>query len=79
MDYDLTIIPDEITVTGMVVGIGLGTSFPAIRAGPVDARRRRGGLLGGDDRAAGRGGLLTQLVRLAGSLASGARRWVSAT
>jgi len=27
MDYDLTVIPDEVTVTGMILGLGLGTLF----------------------------------------------------
>jgi leader peptidase (prepilin peptidase)/N-methyltransferase len=35
IDYDLTIIPDQITVTGMVVGIGAGTLWPEIRSAPA--------------------------------------------
>jgi leader peptidase (prepilin peptidase)/N-methyltransferase len=31
IDYDLTIIPDQITVTGMIVGIGMGTLWPQVR------------------------------------------------
>jgi leader peptidase (prepilin peptidase)/N-methyltransferase len=34
IDYDLIIIPDEITVTGMVIGIGFGTLWPDIRPSP---------------------------------------------
>jgi leader peptidase (prepilin peptidase)/N-methyltransferase len=35
IDYDLTIIPDEITVPGMVVGVGVGTLWPQIRPAPA--------------------------------------------
>ena len=35
IDYDLMIIPDQITVTGMVVGIGLGTLWPQVRPAPA--------------------------------------------
>src|SRR5262249_36287585 len=31
IDYDLTIIPDQITLPGMLIGVGLGTLFPDIR------------------------------------------------
>ena len=31
IDYDLTIIPDQITVTGMIVGIAMGTIWPGVR------------------------------------------------
>jgi leader peptidase (prepilin peptidase)/N-methyltransferase len=34
IDYDLQIIPDEITVTGMIIGIGLGALIPQIRPEP---------------------------------------------
>jgi leader peptidase (prepilin peptidase)/N-methyltransferase len=34
IDRDLFIIPDSVTVTGMVLGIGLGTLVPAIRPMP---------------------------------------------
>ena len=44
IDYDLTIIPDEITITGMVVGIGLGTLFPEIRPEPALRPTHGGGL-----------------------------------
>ena len=37
IDYDLFIIPDQITVTGMVLGIGLGTLAPWIRPVPAAA------------------------------------------
>jgi leader peptidase (prepilin peptidase) / N-methyltransferase len=32
IDYDLMIIPDQITVTGMIVGVALGTIWPAVRS-----------------------------------------------
>jgi leader peptidase (prepilin peptidase)/N-methyltransferase len=34
IDYDLLIIPDEITVTGMVLGVGFGTLWPEVRPSP---------------------------------------------
>ena len=51
IDYDLTIIPDEITVTGMVVGIGLGTLWPQVRPAPAAAIDPLAGLLGRASRA----------------------------
>ena len=41
IDYDLFIIPDEITVTGMIAGIALGTLFPRVRPEPAFARTPR--------------------------------------
>ncbi len=35
IDYDLTIIPDEITVTGMVLGVAIGTMWPQLRPAPA--------------------------------------------
>jgi leader peptidase (prepilin peptidase) / N-methyltransferase len=35
MDYDLTMIPDQITITGMVIGIAAGTIWPEIRPTPA--------------------------------------------
>jgi len=37
IDYDLILIPDQITVTGMVIGIGAGTLWPQIRPAPAMA------------------------------------------
>jgi len=34
IDYDLMIIPDQITVTGMIVGIGMGALWPGVRPAP---------------------------------------------
>jgi leader peptidase (prepilin peptidase)/N-methyltransferase len=63
IDYDLMIIPDAITKTGWVLGIGLGTLWPSIRPAPADAASHLGGfgvgLLG---LLVGAG--LTQAVRL---------------
>jgi leader peptidase (prepilin peptidase)/N-methyltransferase len=68
IDYDLTVIPDEITVTGMVLGLGLGTLFPAIRPAPGGAMDWSGGFWVGLTGLLVGGGL-TQFVRLGGSLA----------
>jgi leader peptidase (prepilin peptidase)/N-methyltransferase len=63
IDYDLMIIPDSVTVTGMVLGVGLGTLFPWIRLDPAHAETHLGGLgVGILGLAAGAG--ITQFVRL---------------
>ncbi|ODT99248.1 MAG: prepilin signal peptidase PulO-like peptidase [Planctomycetes bacterium SCN 63-9] len=63
MDYDLMIIPDEITVTGMIVGVGVGTLCPWIRLEPSAAATHWGGLgVGLLGMAAGAG--ITQFFRL---------------
>jgi leader peptidase (prepilin peptidase)/N-methyltransferase len=66
IDYDLTVIPDEITITGMVIGVGLGTLIPGIRPDPSTATTAAAGFWVG---IVGLlvGGALTQFVRLAGS------------
>jgi leader peptidase (prepilin peptidase)/N-methyltransferase len=43
IDYDLWTIPDEITWTGWILGIGLGTLWPQIRPAPADAATHLGG------------------------------------
>ncbi len=68
MDYDLTIIPDSITVTGMIVGISLGACFPEIRPEPSRAASHWGGFWVGMNGLLV-AGLLTQFFRLTGSLA----------
>jgi leader peptidase (prepilin peptidase) / N-methyltransferase len=68
IDYDLTIIPDEVTVTGMIVGIGLGTLVPAVRPDPVHAATMWDGFKVGMTGLLVGGGL-TQLVRFTGSAA----------
>jgi leader peptidase (prepilin peptidase)/N-methyltransferase len=66
IDYDLFIIPDEITVTGMVLGLVLPTVVPAIRAEPACATTHGQGFwMGLLGLLVGAG--LTQLVRLVGS------------
>ena len=62
IDYDLMIIPDQITVTGMIIGIGAGVFWPGLRPEPSHAATALSGLgvgLGG--MAAGM--LITQGIR----------------
>ncbi len=47
IDYDYYIIPDEVTVTGMVLGLALGALFPWIRPEPATAATFWGGLAQG--------------------------------
>ena len=74
IDYDLLMIPDEITVTGMVVGLGLGTHLardPA-RAGVGRRPLISGGFLGRACWAWPSAAGLTQVVRRrVGFVASG--------
>jgi leader peptidase (prepilin peptidase)/N-methyltransferase len=37
IDYDVMMIPDQITVTGMVLGVALGTIWPGVRPEPAAA------------------------------------------
>jgi leader peptidase (prepilin peptidase)/N-methyltransferase len=68
IDYDLTLIPDQVTVPGMLVGLGLGAIFPEVRPEPSTATTHWDGLLVG---LAGWlvGGGLTWFVRFVGTLA----------
>ncbi len=68
IDYDLTVIPDQITVPGMVIGIGVGTLYPMIRPEPSFAATHWDGFWVG---AIGLvvGGGITQSVRLLGTFA----------
>ena len=68
IDYDLMTIPDEITVTGIVLGIALGTVFPEVRPDPSEASTHAAGFRVG---VAGllAGGGLTWSVRFLGSAA----------
>jgi leader peptidase (prepilin peptidase) / N-methyltransferase len=68
IDYDLTIIPDQVTVTGMIIGVGLGALVPDIRPAPALAASHWAGLMVGLTGLIVGGGL-TQIVRLVGSLA----------
>ena len=43
IDYDLYLIPDQITVPGMIAGLGLGTLYPWIRLEPALASTHWGG------------------------------------
>jgi leader peptidase (prepilin peptidase)/N-methyltransferase len=67
IDYDLQIIPDEITVTGMIVGVGLGALIPEIRPEPSTAHTLRGGFLIGMEGLLVGGGLVL-FFRVAGTL-----------
>jgi leader peptidase (prepilin peptidase)/N-methyltransferase len=68
IDYDLFIIPDQITVTGMVLGLGMGALLPWIRPEPSTAQTLPGGLgVGLLGLAVGAG--ITQTVRLLGTFA----------
>lgn len=68
IDYDLTVIPDQITVPGMVIGVGVGTLYPMIRPEPGFATAHwdgfRVGMIG-----LLVGGGITQTVRVLGTLA----------
>jgi len=44
IDYDYQIIPDSVTVTGMVVGLAVGALEPGIRPEPASAATALGGL-----------------------------------
>ena len=66
IDYDFYLIPDSITVTGMVVGVGVGTLFPEIRLNPSAASTHWEGLVVGVTGWLVGGGL-TLFVRVVGS------------
>ena len=68
IDYDLTIIPDQITIPGMIVGVGLGAFYPEIRPEPMNANTNWAGFVVGLTGLLAGGGL-TFSVRLLGSLA----------
>jgi leader peptidase (prepilin peptidase)/N-methyltransferase len=70
IDYDLVIIPDAVTVTGMVFGLTLGTLFPGIRPDPGHALTHGAGLWTGVVGLVVGGGIVW-LVRIAGGLAFG--------
>lgn len=44
IDYDFQIIPDEVTVTGMALGLLLGALAPGVRPDPATASTAAGGL-----------------------------------
>jgi len=73
IDYDTFEIPDSITVTGMVIGLAMGTLWPDIRPEPSMARTHlQGFLVGLGGLAVGAG--LTQGIRLAAGFAVGLYR-----
>ncbi len=47
IDYDYFIIPDSVTITGMLLGLGLGTLFPQVRPDPSGSDTALGGFLTG--------------------------------
>ncbi len=67
IDYDLQIIPDSVTVTGMVIGLGVGWAFPEIRMEPAESMGSMGGLWVGLKGLLVGGGVIFG-VRLLGSL-----------
>lgn len=67
-DFDYFVIPDAITVTGMVIGIVLGTLIPGIRPAPAEASTWLGGLTQGVLGLVVGGGLVW-VVRIVASLA----------
>jgi leader peptidase (prepilin peptidase)/N-methyltransferase len=44
IDYDYEIIPDSVTMTGMVIGLAVGTMAPEVRVSPAEALTPLGGL-----------------------------------
>ena len=68
IDYDLTIIPDSITVTGMAFALIVGTAIPTVRPEPSNASTPMGGLGIGVLGLVGGGGLVWA-VRILGGLA----------
>ncbi len=73
IDYDVMQIPDLITVTGMVVGVGMGTIWPWVRPAPATATTHfQGFLVGLTGLAVGAG--LTQGVRVTAGFVVGMYR-----
>jgi leader peptidase (prepilin peptidase)/N-methyltransferase len=68
IDYDLWIIPDEITISGMILGVAIGTLAPWIRLDPAQRVTTVDGLVVGIlGLVVGAG--LTHLIRVVGSFA----------
>ncbi len=68
IDFDLYIIPDSVTVSGMVLGLAIGAIVPGIRPDPSDASTISGGL-GVGLLGWAVGGALVWAVRILGGLA----------
>ncbi len=67
IDYDLWVIPDEVTVTGMIAALAMGTLFPSVRPDPSTAQTASAGFVVGiTGLLVGAG--LTQGFRVVGSL-----------
>jgi leader peptidase (prepilin peptidase)/N-methyltransferase len=68
IDYDVMMIPDAITVTGMIVGVAMGTLWPGIRPAPAAATTHLAGFwVGVLGLLVGAG--LTQFVRVTAGFA----------
>ncbi len=67
IDYDLYLIPDEVTVPGMFVGLSVAALCPWVRATPADSASLGGALLVGVIGLVV-GGLLVWVVRFFGSI-----------
>jgi leader peptidase (prepilin peptidase)/N-methyltransferase len=68
IDYDYLVIPDEVTVTGMVLGLGLGALMPQARPEPAFATTFLGGLAAGLIGWAVGGGLVWSVRIVAGAV-----------
>ena len=68
IDYDVTIIPDQITVPGMLIGLVVGTIDPTIRPEPAFATTQWDGFVVGLIGLLAGGGI-TWTVRVVGTLA----------
>ena len=44
IDYDYQVIPDSVTITGMVLGLAVGAAAPVVRLEPAEAGSILGGL-----------------------------------
>jgi leader peptidase (prepilin peptidase)/N-methyltransferase len=68
IDAELLIIPDEVTVTGMVLGLGIGALMPGVRPAPAEASTMLGGLTAGLIGWAVGGGLVWAFRFVAGAV-----------
>ena len=68
IDFDYTILPDSVTLTGLALGLSLGTLWPEARPAPNTATDAWGGLLVGLIGAAVGAGMIW-VIRVLGELA----------
>ena len=68
IDFDYTILPDSVTLTGLALGLGLGALWPEARPAPNTAPDAWGGLLVGLIGAAVGAGMIW-VIRVLGELA----------